>query len=187
MNWIGTKSDTIRLKFDSDPLHFGTIVLHLHRADRLWNDGFVRTLCGLFQQSIAFPSFRSLRKLLLEPFLVQWQCSPIQTFPTCLRHFRKHFHIEGYLHFLRYLFLAAQKRGNFSQKFPTCVLPFHPVLFIKEQFLLAFCSPNLPTCFKNVQISRIHWAFSPLLVQNIRLRRSGYNSCTFPLRYFLSG
>ena len=59
--------------------------------------------------------------------------------------------------------------------------PFHPVLFIKEQFLLAFRHPNLPNRFKKIRLSRLHWGFSPLLVRNSRLVRSGYFFIHFPI------
>ena len=61
------------------------------------------------------------------------------------------------------------------------VFLFHQVLFMKEQFFLVYRFPKKPTRCQNIWISRLHWAFSPLLVWNIRLVRFGY--FFYPLSY----
>ena len=125
-----------------------------------------------------FPSFRNLRKVLLAIFFcpVTLQSNPnVSGMPSL---FRKQFGIEGCLPFLRTLVYRSQTaRKTLSRGFLD-MSSFFTRFSNKIAVFMAFRFPNLPTCFKNIRISRLHRAFSPLLVRNIRLVQS---------RYFLSG
>ena len=52
-----------------------------------------------------------------------------------------------------------------------CLAPFRTLTHALPVFMQVI---YLPSDFKNFRISRLHWAFRPLLVRNIRLVRSGY-------------
>ena len=57
--------------------------------------------------------------------------------------------LTGCPYFLR----TSDYRSPNTERFSTYALPFHAVLFIKEQFFLAFHFPKFPTRFRNLRIS----------------------------------
>ena len=70
-------------------------------------------------------------------------------------------------------FSSPALKVNNTQRFSRHTLLFTQVLLIREQVSLAFDNANSHIHFKNVRQSRLHWAFSLLLVRKIQLVRSG--------------
>ena len=117
----------------------------------------------------------NLRKLLFAIFFcaVTMQCDP--NVLTCLRSFRRQFCFEGCLDFLVTLVYHSQTARKWLCKgFLVVSSLFTRFSSSLRSFWLAFLHPNLPKRFKNIRISRLHQAFSPPLVRNIQLVRSGY-------------
>ena len=173
-DWYKVGYDPIHIRFVSASLQCKG--LHLHWADRFPIDIFVCVLRGFLREAVVFLLFAVFENFCKQFFLSSDNALQSKV-SACLCYFLKQFRIEGCLHFLWTPVLVNNKE-NFVQTFPKCVLSYQPVIFSssRSSFVPAFRSPN-------IWISRLQSAFSPLLVQIIRLVRSG----RFFLSAFLSG
>ena len=119
-----------------------------------------------------FLFFRNLRKLLLAIFLSSESSPNVFSMPLLFLKAILLWKMSCFPNTLVYRSQTVKK--TLRECFLVYVFPLHQARHIKEQFLLIFRHPNLPTRFKYIRKSRLHWALSPLLVQHIRLVRSGY-------------